>query len=164
MKLLVVKFLAVFLLLAIGSCKKDARKDAEQNAAYSSYGDSVTLADRWGAAEMDDKFARLGKTDTIPVKFTSTILEVCPKKGCWMKVKLDDDREAMVRFKDYGFFVPKDAAGEVVIEGKAYVEEMPVKDLRHYAEDAGKTEEEIAQITEPRITYAVEANGVLIKQ
>ncbi|MGS2740518.1 DUF4920 domain-containing protein [Sinomicrobium sp. M5D2P17] len=164
MKALIVNFLAVLFLAVLSNCKQSVKKDVEQQSAYSSYGDSVTLADRWEAGEMNNRFDRLGKTDTIPVKFTTTILEVCPKKGCWMKVKLAGDREAMVRFKDYGFFVPKDASGEVVIEGKAYVEEMPVKDLRHYAEDAGKTEEEIAQITEPRITYAVEANGVLIKK
>ncbi|RNL82781.1 DUF4920 domain-containing protein [Sinomicrobium pectinilyticum] len=164
MKSLILNFLAVLFLFATSGCKQNAEKDGGTPVAYSSFGDSVTPDNRWGAVEMDKKFTGLRKTDTIPVKFTSTILEVCPKKGCWMKVQLDGGREAMVRFKDYGFFVPKDASGEVVIEGKAYVEEMSVKDLRHYAKDAGKTEEEIAQITEPRITYAVEANGVLIKQ
>ena len=57
----------------------------------------------------------------------------------------------MVKFKDYGFFMPKDISGkEVILNGKAYVNEVPVDEQRHYAEDAGKSEEEIAAITEPK--------------
>lgn len=81
-----------------------------------------------------------------------------------MKVGMGDD-EAMVRFKDYGFFMPKDIAGqEIIVNGKAYVEEMSVEDQRHYAEDGGKTAEEIAAITEPKRTLAFEADGVLIPE
>ena len=71
----------------------------------------------------------------------------------------------MVKFKDYGFFMPKNIAGkEVIIDGKAYVSELSVEEQRHYAEDAGKSEEEIAAITEPKRTYSFEANGVLLKE
>ena len=71
----------------------------------------------------------------------------------------------MVRFKDYGFFMPLDAAEkEVIVAGKAYVKETSVDELRHYAEDAGKTQEEIALITEPKKEFAFEANGVLMKK
>ena len=41
---------------------------------------------------------------------------------------------------------------------------MSVADLKHYAEDAGKSPEEIAKITEPSIEFAFEANGVLLKK
>ncbi|MEJ2113782.1 MAG: DUF4920 domain-containing protein, partial [Flavobacteriaceae bacterium] len=61
--------------------------------------------------------------------------------------------------------VPKDISGKVVIiQGKAFINEVPVDELRHYAEDAGKSEEEIAQITSPKKTYSCEAEGVLLKQ
>ena len=33
---------------------------------------------------------------------------------------------------------------------------------RHYAEDAGKSKEEIEKITEPKIAYTFLADGVLI--
>lgn len=39
-------------------------------------------------------------------KIEGTILSSCPKKGCWMQVKIDSDT-IQVTFKDYGFFVPK---------------------------------------------------------
>ena len=53
--------------------------------------------------------------------FRGTVTEVCKAKGCWMKVALENGEETMVKFKDYGFFVPKDMAGkEVVINGHRF--------------------------------------------
>ena len=81
-----------------------------------------------------------------------------------MKLDLGNEQEVMVRFKDYDFFVPLDAIGEVVINGKAYVSETSVDELKHYAEDAGKSSEEIAMIIKAEKTFSFEANGVLLKQ
>jgi hypothetical protein len=73
--------------------------------------------------------------------------------------------EAMVKFKDYGFFIPKDIAGqEVIVDGVAFIEEVSVEDQRHFAEDAGKTTEEIAAITEPKRTLSFTSSGVLIPE
>ena len=61
--------------------------------------------------------------------------------------------------------MPLDAKDkEVIVEGKAFVTITPVEELQHYAEDAGKTAEEIAKITEPKREFAFEANGVLMKK
>ena len=60
--------------------------------------------------------------------------------------------------------MPLNAEGDVVMNGKAYVSETSVEELRHYAEDAGKSEEEITAITEPERTFSFEADGVLLKQ
>jgi hypothetical protein len=81
-----------------------------------------------------------------------------------MKMDIGEE-EAMIKFKDYGFFMPKDLAGkEVIVSGVAFVEEVSVEEQRHYAEDAGKTAEEIAAITEPKRTLSFISNGVLIPQ
>ena len=53
---------------------------------------------------------------------------------------------------------------EVIVRGKAFVTETSVKELQHLAKDAGKTDEEIALITQPKLTYAFEADGVLMKK
>ena len=37
--------------------------------------------------------------------------EVCAKKGCWMRMQDDLGDSVLVRFKDYGFFVPRNARG-----------------------------------------------------
>ncbi len=54
-----------------------------------------------------------GKT----VAISAPIHKVCPTKGCWMK--LGAPEPAMhVTFKDYAFFVPKDAGGRTaIVEG-----------------------------------------------
>ena len=36
------------------------------------------------------------------------IVQTCPKKGCWVRMKVSESDTLMVRFKDYGFFVPKE--------------------------------------------------------
>ena len=72
------------------------------------------------------------------------------------------DGDIMVKFRDYGFFVPFDIPGsEVVLEGTAQIETISVDDLKHYAEDDGKSAEEIAKITEPETQIVFVADGVL---
>jgi hypothetical protein len=101
--------------------------------------------------------------DTVSTTLRGTVNEVCQKKGCWMTMDGGESGQMMVRFKDYGFFVPKDIGGrEVVVHGKAYYQLTPVEELRHYAEDAGQSPEEIATITEPRRELHFLAEGVRV--
>ena len=101
--------------------------------------------------------------DSLFVKLEAPINEACKKKGCWMNVDLGSNREMMVRFKDYGFFVPKDCGGgTAIMQGFAHKEVLSVEMLRHYAEDGGKSKEEIMKITEPETRLSFEADGVLI--
>lgn len=94
------------------------------------------------------------------------ITQTCAKKGCWMDVKTEEGDTLMVRFKDYGFFVPKEGAEglRAVMRGNASMDTISVDLLRHYAEDAGESEEEIMAITEPRFVLEFIADGVLIEQ
>ena len=99
------------------------------------------------------------------IKIEAEILSTCPKKGCWMKIKAEEDT-ILVRFKDYGFFVPKDGVvgNKTVINGKLSVDTLSVAQLRHYAEDAGKSKEEINKIMNPEISMTFLANGVMIRE
>ena len=152
------------------SCKNEKSEEkpiaeAEEIAVnYQTFGDEISNENVLTKTEMIEKYNNLKPGDTINVKFAATVKDVCQKKGCWMNVEMGE-KEAMVRFKDYGFFMPKDIAGqEVIVNGKAYVEEMSVEDQRHFAEDGGKSAEEIAAITQPKRILAFEANGVLIPE
>ncbi|MDF9801216.1 hypothetical protein OKW21_006479 [Catalinimonas alkaloidigena] len=108
--------------------------------------------------EMDGKIEQ-------EVKLSAKVNDVCQVKGCWMTLDLENGEEVMVRFKDYGFFVPKNASGKTaIVEGRAYFDEVPVETLRHYAEDAGKSQEEINAITEPEMRLSFVADGVILKQ
>ena len=158
----------LLLVVVVCSCKSEKKEDVEvaktEEVAYASFGEKIEAEGAISASEMSEKYKTLKAGDTIAAKVTAKINEVCSKKGCWMKLDLGNDEEAMVRFKDYGFFMPLNAEGEVVVNGKAYVTEISVDELRHYAEDAGKSAEEIAAITEAEKTLAFEADGVLLKQ
>ena len=103
------------------------------------------------------------------VKIEGKILSSCPMKGCWMKIKSEEDT-ILVRFKDYGFFVPKNGIegekaivnGKISVE-KLSVEKLSVEQLRHYAEDAGKSQEEINLIKDPQVSLTFLADGVYIE-
>lgn len=106
--------------------------------------------------------SRLQK-DKYAGKVTGKVVEVCQEKGCWMKLQKSDGEPLMVKFKDYKFFMPKDIIGkEVVLEGQAVVKEVPVKQLKHYAKDAGKSQEEIDKIKESKREVQFIAAGVLV--
>lgn|SRR5690606_3360351 len=162
----------VFVMLSIAavlvSCKKENQTEAPVEATpeitYTGFGAEISADDAIAQSEMLEKFKNLKEGDTIPIKFKSNILEVCQKKGCWMSMDLEGDKDAFVRFTDYGFFVPLDASNqESVVEGRAFLSIVTVDELKHYAKDGGKTQEEIDAITEPKITYAIQADGVLIQ-
>lgn len=125
------------------------------------YGDSIDDAE---AIEASQVLALLEGKDSLQVKLKGTINSSCKRKGCWMKMDLGNGEEMRVSFRDYEFFVPKNLNGETaIIEGVAYRDTLDVDFLRHLAEDAGKSEEEIAAITEPEISINYTANGVIIR-
>lgn len=133
-----------------------------QTDAYASFGEEITTK----KVKSYDKFLKkLSKKDSLETKIVANVDAVCQKKGCWMNIGETNGTSTKVRFKDYGFFVPKDIAGkEVIIEGVAFKELTSVNDLRHYAEDAGKSKEEIEAITEPKEEITFIATGVLVKK
>ena len=97
-------------------------------------------------------------------KIEGTILSSCPKKGCWMQVKIDSDT-IQVTFKDYGFFVPKTGLKnkKTILEGYPKQDTISIKMLKHFAEDAGKSQKEIDKITKPEYKISFIADGVIIK-
>lgn len=155
--------LSASIFIAACSANQENKETNEEKStpvmAY--FGDSISTDE---AVNADQIPALLNDKDSVHLKVSGTIEEVCQKKGCWMKMNIGQDKAMMVRFKDYGFFVPKDAAGKsLVMEGYAFKDTIPVADLRHYAEDAGKTKEEIEKITEPEIRISFESNGLIIQ-
>ena len=101
--------------------------------------------------------------DSLEIKIIGKATDACQKKGCWLQVDIGEGKTMRVRFKDYGFFVPKDISGKtVVLDGRAYNSATGVADLRHYAQDAGKSKSEIEKITEPEVNVIYEARGVIV--
>lgn len=106
----------------------------------------------------------LSQTDSVEAVFEGKIAEVCQKKGCWMTLDMGNGQVVRVTFKDYGFFVPKNAGGrKAILKGVASKEVISVEMLKHYAQDRGASKEEIESIREPETEWSIVAEGVIIE-
>ncbi|MEM6321887.1 MAG: DUF4920 domain-containing protein [Bacteroidota bacterium] len=127
-----------------------------------SFGEEI---DQTNAISYDEMVDKMAGSDSLNTKVVGTVEGVCQVKGCWINIVSEnpDQPSMFVKFKDYGFFMPKDISGKkVVMEGYAFKEVTPVEELRHYAEDEGKSEAEIAAIVEPKEELKFLASGVLL--
>lgn len=158
--------LIILVSLSLFACKsKTNAKISSTDFTGEHYeGEAFTKAD---VMHYDDLLKKMDKDGgAVNVQVMGRIDGVCQAKGCWMTmVSNTPGADTMfVKFKDYGFFMPKDLGGqEVVMRGDAYYEETSVDELRHYAEDEGQSEEEIMKITEPLVELKFLADGVIFK-
>ncbi len=114
------------------------------------------------AVNADELMALLADKESTKVKVKGEVVEVCKAEGCWLRMKTSTG-SMLVKMKDHKFFVPLAMNGKTIVaEGTATLKETSVKMLRHYAEDAGKTKEEIAAIKEPKKEITVQAKGILV--
>lgn len=125
-------------------------------------GDSITPD---GAIPASQLISTVGTAPSMNLKVEGKIESCCQKKGCWTEVYVNDSETVHITFKDYKFFVPMDAGGKTIImEGVAKYDTTNVEMLRHLAEDAGKSKEEIEKITEPEYELVFEASGIIIRE
>ena len=155
---------ATFVLVSLISCnKKHEESKEEAKIAYASFGDKIVADNALKKEEVLAKYKSLKEGDTLNLKFATKINEICQNKGCWMTLDLGDNEKSFVKFKDYAFFVPMNAQNrDAVVEGKAFIEETSVAELKHYAEDEGKSQASIDSIKEPKKELKFLAHGVLI--
>jgi hypothetical protein len=157
-------FYLLICFFALSSCKKETIT-SNSSDDYAIFGDSISADKAITSEEMLDQYDKLKPGDTLNIKFKSKIKSVCKKKGCWMTLELPSGKEVFVKFKDYAFFVPKNAQNEnAIVNGKAFVNVESVEELKHYAKDEGKSQAAIDSIITPKTTYAFLADGVLIKK
>ena len=129
---------------------------SQSDSSY--YGEKISSIDLQHLSNIDFN------NTSVQTKLEGEIILTCPKKGCWIEMKIDE-KDVFVKFKDYGFFVPKSGmeGKKAIIQGLASIDTVSVKDLKHYAEDAGKSKSEIEKITSPEIKISFLAEGVIIK-
>jgi cytochrome oxidase Cu insertion factor (SCO1/SenC/PrrC family) len=144
MKLLFTCFISLLCLTALAQPNKKAA------AKGGKYGAATTAV---GAIEVNLLEEKLITAESFKGKV----------KGCWMKLAQTEGDGIMIRFKDYKFFMPLNIVGkDVVLQGEAKKTVTSVEMLKHYAEDAGKSKEEIEKITEPKTEIEFIATGVLV--
>lgn len=155
-----------FLVAFAGACHSPSFNETSEDTregiiVAGNYGEGVVEKEVFSTQEM---YHQLMDTKTFNGKVLAPIKEVCANKGCWLTIELPEGNIMRVTFKDYGFFVPKESGGyPVILKGVAKRQFTDVATLRHYAEDAGKSKEEIALIDSPKEEFTFEAAGVLIK-
>ena len=96
-------------------------------------------------------------------RVTGKVKEVCKTMGCWIRLEKADGSTLMVKSKEHSFFMPENLTGKtVVIEGTASVKEVSEEKRKHFAEDAGKTKEEIKKIQGSEKETQFVATGVKV--
>ena len=122
------------------------------------FGKKTTAKGAITVAELEQKVSE----EATNVKVKGKVVDVCTKEGCWLKLQTADGK-MMVKMKDHEVLVPVAINGkEIVVDGSAKMKITSVKELQHYAEDGGKSKEEIAAITEPKKEIVLNAKGILV--
>lgn len=124
------------------------------------YGKKIDAQNAISVADLEKK---LQANDNFNGKIMGEVVEVCKKKGCFLTLKRANGESVMVRFTDYGYFVPADIVGKkIAVEGRAKMKETSLEWLQHNAEDKGASKEEIAKITKPKTDISIVADGVVV--
>ena len=157
------KKLIFLALLSIGLSATSFAQQAESPSAQTGvqYGKKINKS---GAIAVNQLNSKLNTKSSYTGKIEGKVVQVCKKKGCFMTLQTAEGQEPiLVRFKDYGFFMPQDIVGKtVVVEGVAKQKETSVETLRHNAADLRQSKEEIAQITTPKKEISIIADGVVV--
>lgn len=146
--------------VALASCgSEQAPQEEVSNEKY--YGSVIETNN---ISSFNDVRAQLTETGEVETTIEGEVLGTCAKKGCWMEIATGDDT-LFVKFKNYEFFVPTEGVEgyHTVLEGVAYYDTTTVAELKHYAEDAGLSQEEIDLITEPEYSINFTASGVMME-
>ena len=150
-----------FLFIAIGLFSISAIAQKSKDEEITSYGENFVAANVVSLAQLQEKM----KSETrFACVFEGSIVQTCQKAGCWMEVAMPVGDGMTVFMKDHAFAVPleKCEGKKTFVKGEAYFKELTVAYLQHLAEDAGKSKEDIAKITEPQKQLVFNASGVQI--
>jgi hypothetical protein len=115
-----------------------------------------------GAVTVNELTNVLADKTTAAIKVKGKVVEVCKAEGCWIRMETASG-PMLIKMKDHSFTVPLALNGKTIIaDGIAELKETTVEMLRHYAEDAGKTKDEIEAITTPKKEIILQAKGILV--
>jgi hypothetical protein len=154
------KKLLLSALVACSLINADAQPPAGNASPGDWYGEKVQTANAIDIAEIP---AKLKDKESLNAKVKAKVLDVCPKKGCWLKLAVNDSTTAFVKMKDYGFFLPTAVKGKtIVLDGEVKMITTPVSELQHYAKDAKKSAAEINAITQPKKEIRFTASGITV--
>lgn len=121
------------------------------------YGQTDFAAPTVKLAQVINEFENY-KNQTVTIE--AEVQQVCEQKGCWIRV---EDQHVSVRaiMKGHAFSVPKELKNKKVkMTGVMEQKELPVKVVRHYMEDEGRSKEEIKKVNAPQKVFQFVVDGV----
>lgn len=156
----------ILLIIITLSCKEKTNSSLENSipkrdtSTYTNYGQKIIADDAIEGKSMAYHYKTMTIGDSIPSKMTGKVTQVSNTKAPWITINIGAKKEVMVTFKNNAFSTPMDIKGkDVIVNGNAYIKVVPVNEQK-----AQNKETAITEITNPKRTYAFEANAVLIKQ
>jgi hypothetical protein len=130
-----------------------------------SFGSGVKLTETTPVATLlADAKSMVGKT----VRVEGQVVDVCPKRGCWMDLAGTAPGEK-VRFKvtDGEMVFPVDAKGKhAVVEGVVAVNELTLEATKEYVAYQQKeygAEKDPASVTEPMVIVRIDGTGAMLR-
>jgi hypothetical protein len=152
-------FAAVLFTALAANAQETPEKEKVQAAKGVVYG---KVSDEKNIVPVDELKTKL-VNDKFEGQVQGKVVEVCQAEGCWIRIQRADGTAMMVRAKDHAVLMPANIVGRtVVIEGSAVIKEVSEEMRKHYAEDAGKSKEEIAKIKGAEKDVQFAAKGVKV--
>ncbi|UCF67613.1 MAG: DUF4920 domain-containing protein [Acidobacteriota bacterium] len=128
------------------------------------YGEGLTGSETVKLSELRaDPDAYLGKT----VRVEGLVLDVCPKRGCWIELAGDEEFQSIrVKVEDGVIVFPPEAKGrKAIAEGlftkRELTEEQAVAWQKHQAEERG-LEFDPSSVDGPLTIYMIMGTGAII--
>ncbi len=169
--------------LSIAACDKGPTKSTESAPAMASataptaaaaaksvvsgqsFGAGVTLAETASIdAILADPVAFKGKT----VRVEGMVLDVCPKRGCWMELAgKEPGHKLKFKVADGDMVFPPESKGKMAVaQGAIAVNELSLQDSKAQAEyeakEYGKTYDP-ASITKPMVVVRLDGTGAVFR-
>lgn len=105
-----------------------------------------------------------------PIEIRGEVVDVCQRKGCWLRMAPSgsgDKDGVFVKFTcpiDGERLIPMTAVGQsVMVEGTLIVETISEAERRHYASDAGASDEEMRKIVGPTTQVRVASGAAHVE-
>lgn len=152
--------------MSILACMAAGCQQPGPRAGYAAFGAPIPAK---RALSLEQAVARAETLADTPVVIKARIGDVCKKRGCWMTLT-DADRAQQVRVRftasdqcTDGFFVPRNASGhDAYVHGILKADRISEELARHYAEDEGRSPDDIKRIVGPQPVVTMVATGVMI--
>ncbi len=168
-----------FCVVIIFSFSLNAFAKGASKKKVNSFGETISVP-KTGVKSVTEVLTDFSKSEDksmSDVFVSGNIDSVCKSKGCWLTLKGFDakgdsaceqaalggasQKDLRVVFKDYGFFVPKNLEGNVVLKGSIKKEKLSASQVKHFLKDLKCSKKIIKSVKAPIYRYRMIADGLV---